>query len=244
VKYSLLRSICVVGLSLFGSLSFADDASFSFAPAPANLSGDINRNKIGIDVVTVQVEGASDITATTFRYLSKNGKELPDSEKRSVAGLNYYFTAMDSPDFDSAMAFGFGFDGVSGSPSGGAFIFGTGMDLQSFSASTAYSSMDMLSMILHLDVGAQSHIRLGPDTTLVPWGKYSLLYANTTIFLETQVPSVGGGTYTYFDTIDSTSTYGSLSYGLDMLYRGFSLGAMYQQGEKASVAKFSISTDF
>lgn len=245
VRYPLLSCICVVGFSLVSSFSFAADASFSFAPAPANLSGDINKNKIGLDVVTVQIDGASDLTATTFRYLSKTGRELPDSDKKRVAALNYYLTSIDSPDFDSAMAFGFGFDGISGSPTGSAIIFGMGMDMQSFSSETATSSLELLSLVTHLDIGLQNHYRVGENSTFVPWAKASYFYTSTSVTVGYDVPYVfGGGTYRSYSYDTITSSFASLSYGMDFLYRGYSLGAMYQQGDNSSITKFSVSMDF
>ena len=242
MKSQLLRHLFVTGFvcSMASTSAFAADASFSFSPAPANLAGDLSKDKLGLDVVTIQVDGASDITATTFRYLSKKSTGLPDSDKKSVAGLNYYLTTMSSADFDSALAFGFSFDGVGGSPRGSAFIFGMGMDMQTFSTSTAASSVDVLSLVTHLDLGVQNHFVLGPDLTMVPWGKYSYFYANSTAYIEYQDPFLG----TVSTSSDSTASFGALSYGFDVLFHGFSLGAMYQQGDNSSITKFSISTDF
>lgn len=252
MKYPLLKRMCmralcsisVVGFSLLSSVSVADEASYSFAPAPANLSGNLNKNKIGLDAATVQVDGASNVSATTFRYLSKSGRRLAHSHNKSLAGINYYLTTMESPDFDRAMAFGFGFDGIRGYDNGSAFIFGTGMDLQGFSASTAYERTDIINMIMHMDFGVQYHWRLGPHATVVPWGKFSYLHADATILLTSQVPNGLGGSDSYSDTLDASSNFTAIACGTDILYRGYSIGAMYQQGDHASVAKLSLSMGF
>ena len=226
-------------LSMLSHSVLAADSSFSFAPAPANLAGDLNANKIGIDVVNVSIDGASDVTATTYRYMAKRSHETHDSVRKSVEGFSFYLTTMDADGFDSAYTLGLEFDGVSGSTNGSAFIFSTGSDIQSFTSSDANSSTDILTLIFHLDVGVQQHMIMGKDFTLVPWGKFSYFNVESTVTTESNI----GGFYNY-DSTNVSNNYSSMSYGLDVIFSGFSLGAMYQQGDNASITKFSISTDF
>jgi len=245
VKYRYLKKIILaVGFSIFSSNSFADDAAFIFTPAPANLSGDLNRNKVGLDVATVQINGAANVSASTFRYISKRGRNHLADHKKSLESVNYYITNMASDDFDGGLAFGFGFDGITGSASGSAFVFGTGIDLQSISRSTTNSSTSIMNLIMHLDLGAQHHVRVQPGISVVPWSKVSYLYSDSTRYTETQIPDNIGASKSYHDSRDVNASFAALSYGIDFLIHGYSIGAMYQQGENAAVTKISVSADF
>jgi len=237
MKFVTWRSTICVGVLwfVFSSSVFGADASFSFAPAPANLSGKLNASKLGVDVVNVSIDGGSSISATTFRYLHKSGQEKEQSDKKSVQGFSFYLTTMQSDLFDSASALGMQFDGVSGSSSGAAFIFSTGADIQMFSTTYGIATTDIVSLLWHLDLGLQTHMVLGPNLTLIPWGKFAYYNVNTTVSVETP--------YSY-DFYDSNTNFSSMSYGADLMLNGFSLGAMYQQADGASVTKFSVSYDF
>jgi len=237
MKLAVWKNTVIFGvfIAVYGSNVLAADASFSFAPAPANLSGNINKDKLGIDVVNVEIEGGSSISATTFRYLFKRGQENPQNDKKSIQGFSFYFTSMESDAFDSANAMGMEFDGVGGSATGAAFIFSSGADLQFFSTSFASVTTDIMNLLWHIDFGLQDHLVLGPNLSLVPWGKYSYYNVSSSISVETPYS---------FNYYDSNTNFSSLSYGFDMMFNGFSLGAMYQQADNASLTKLSFSFDF
>lgn len=225
---TLASSLFFLALSS-NNATASDEPSFSFGPAPANLSKTEGALSLGLNIVNVDIDNSDGLTATTLSISSKTSVKNNSSNK-----FTFYYLTIDSDLYDSGVGFGLEFSRSMGSPNGLAGIVGIRMDVQNYYL--AGNTDWMIEVATYaFDLGVQNHSRISDSFMVIPWAKYSYVSGYSTI---------SGCDPTCAPDEQVDLQYSALSFGMDAVFNDISLGAMYQSSQSSTVTSLSLSYDF